>query len=185
MTDINNWLRLTINLNFNHQSILIINQLSSSLLWLLLSFQCWFGLLLQIQVGNVHVKLARWQDGDGECVWQDGKWQVSGKCSWWMVPSLPAMGWWTLAMTDTHKIQNICIRKVFCQSLFSRGGNCGHQSKTLQNFNKSPESLHCFYFTFSPCRRDEGFKSSFQYCFPQIPCLLKMAYLNCLPVARL
>ena len=89
------------------------------------------------------------------------------------------------AMTDRHKIQNICIRKVFCQSLFSRGGNCGHQSKTLQNFNKSPESLHCFYFTFSPCRRDEGFKSSFQYCFPQIPCLLKMAYLNCLPVARL
>ena len=102
-------------------------------------------------LGSVHIKLARWQDGDGECVWQDGKWQVSSKCSWWMVPSLPAMGWWTLAMTDTHKIQNICIRKVFCQSLFSRGGNCGHQSKTLQNFNKSPESLHCFYLTFSPC----------------------------------
>ena len=27
-------------------------------------------------------------------------------------------------------------------------------------------------------------KSSFQYCFPQILCLLKMAYLNCLPASQ-
>ena len=64
---------------------------------------------------------------------------AGGKCSWWMVPPSPAAS----LTRSSHKILNICIRKVFCQSLSSAQlppqpdegwteGKFGHQSTTLE-----------------------------------------------------